>query len=388
MKLHRNLVAAVTQALSEIIFDGSHAEQVVEALLISNKSWGARDRHFIAENIYEIVRNQRWLAHCAQSSNPYFLLATRLKLQGIELPEWEEFKGFALNFPIEKAERKIELSIPDWLDDFGVKELGENTWQREMQAMHTTAKVCLRANTLKTTFENCISQLEAENIEFETVGNTIVLSGRRNIKSTKAYQNGLVEIQDFNSQKIVPLLQAEPCEIVIDACAGAGGKTLHLAAEMKNKGKIYALDIFENKLKELNKRAQRAGAKNITTAEANATIFAQLENKADKLLLDVPCSGSGVFRRKPDSKFKLSETQLTELQNLQWKILSTYHNMLKPGGTMLYVTCSIFPSENEKQIERFLNEFGDKFQLKSTLNFSPAQTGFDGFFAALLTKIL
>lgn len=388
MKLHKNLVAAVAQALSQIIAEGNNAEQVVEALLASNKSWGARDRHFIAENIYEIVRNQRWLEHCAQNSNPYFLLAARLKLQGIELPEWEEFKGFALNFPLEKTERKIELSIPDWLDNFGVKELGEKIWQQEMQAMHNTAKVCLRVNTLKTTFDNCLLQLEKENIEFETIENTIILSGRRNIKSTKVYQNGLVEIQDFNSQKIVPLLQAEPFETVIDACAGAGGKALHLAAEMQNKGTIYALDVFEKKLKELNKRAQRAGVKNIVTAEANTTILSQLENKADKLLLDVPCSGSGVFRRKPDSKFKLNEAHLTELQNLQWQILSVYKNMLKPGGTMLYVTCSIFPSENEKQIERFLNQFGNTFKLKGEYHFSPAQTGFDGFFAALLTKIL
>lgn len=174
---------------------------------------------------------------------------------------------------------------------------------------------------------------------------------------------------------------------MVDACAGAGGKTLQLAAEMQNKGRILALDVFEKKLQELKKRAVRAGVKNMHTHLINNDLIQQLSGKADKLLLDVPCSGSGVFRRKPDSKFKLSETRLAELQELQWKILSTYHEMLKPGGTLLYATCSIFPSENEKQIQRFLNTFGTHYQLKKEVWFSPAQTGFDGFYAAVLTKM-
>lgn len=387
MKLHRNLVEAVATAVHQIINENALAAQTIEQLLASNKVWGARDRHFIAENIYEIVRNQRLLALCAQSENPYHLLAAKLKLQGVDIPEWEVFSDFSFNELEENMERKIRLSIPNWLDDFGSKEIGEEKWNQEMSAMHNPAKTCLRINTLKSTFDNATKLLCDENVAFEIVENSIVLTNKKNVQTTTAYKSGWIEIQDLNSQKIVPLLDVKPNEIVVDACAGAGGKTLQLAAEMQNKGRILALDVFEKKLQELKKRAVRAGVKNVHTHLINNNLIQQLSGKADKLLLDVPCSGSGVFRRKPDSKFKLSETRLAELQELQWKILSTYHEMLKPGGTLLYATCSIFPSENEKQIQRFLNTFGTHYQLKKEVWFSPAHTGFDGFYAAVLKKM-
>ncbi|MBX2903309.1 MAG: RsmB/NOP family class I SAM-dependent RNA methyltransferase [Chitinophagales bacterium] len=386
MKLHRNLVHAVAQAITQITEEANHAETVVENLLASNKKWGARDRHFIAENIYEIIRHQLLLRHCANSSNPFHLLAARYTLQGLEIPDWAEFKDFTFSPPGADLPYKITYSIPDWLNEFGIDQLGEKNWQQEMQAMHTTAKTCLRINTLKATAANASKQLEAEGIAFTASDNFLILNDKRNIQNTIAYKSGWVEIQDGNSQKIAPLLQVKPKEIVIDACAGAGGKTLQLAAEMKNEGHIFALDVFEKKLQELNRRAQRAGAKNISTLVANQATLNQLKNKADKLLLDVPCSGSGVFRRKPDSKFKLSPQRMQELQNLQWQILSTYHTMLKSGGTMLYATCSIFPSENNFQVQRFLNEYGTQFCLEKEYFLSPAETGLDGFYAAVFTK--
>lgn len=386
MKLHRNLVDAVASTLHNIMAENASAAQAVEQLLASNKNWGSRDRHFIAENIYEIIRNYRLLAFYAQSENPYHLIAARLKLQEVTIPEWEVFSNFHFKESNELLERKILLSIPDWLDEFGANELGDEKWYQEMKAMHTPAKTCLRINTLKSTLGSAIKLLLDENLEFEIVENSIVLSNKKNIQNTTAYKCGYIEVQDLNSQKIVPLLEVKPNETVIDACAGAGGKTLQIAAEMQNSGRIVALDVAEKKLQELRRRALRAGVKIATTQIVNNSIIHRLKGKAHKLLLDVPCSGSGVFRRKPDSKFKLNAAKLCELKELQWKILSTYHPMLQPGGTLLYATCSIFPCENEKQIHRFLNEFGDQFQLKKEVLFSPAQTGFDGFYAAVLEK--
>jgi 16S rRNA (cytosine967-C5)-methyltransferase len=385
MKLHRNLAEAVAKAIHSIVCQKASATRIVETLLASNKKWGARDRNFVAENIYEIVRNYRLLAHYAQSTQPFHLLAARLHLMHIPLPSWEVFDGFQFHHQLPITERKILLSIPDELDEWGVKELGEAAWTSEMTAMHQPAKLCLRVNTLKTTFQAVEEHLHRQSIPFEVIENTIVLSHKKNMRNSSLYQNGWVEIQDVNSQKIAPLLRVQPHEFVVDACAGAGGKTLHLAALMKNLGKIVATDVSPIKLKELQQRATRAGAVNIYPSLMNPSLLHTLQGKADKLLLDVPCSASGVFRRKPDNKLKFTASGIHQLLDLQWHILSSYHSILKPGGLLLYATCSIFPSENQHQVQRFLQVF-PHYQLEHQYHFSPARSGFDGFYAAVLRK--
>jgi 16S rRNA (cytosine967-C5)-methyltransferase len=183
------------------------------------------------------------------------------------------------------------------------------------------------------------------------------------------------------------MLDPKPGERVIDACAGAGGKSLHLAALMKNKGKILSLDIHERKLEELRKRASRAGADIIETRTIDSSkVIKRLEETADRLLLDVPCSGLGVLRRNPDSKWKLSDEEIEKLRALQSQILESYSKMVKPGGRMVYATCSILPSENERQVEEFLKNAGGTFELLEERKFAPGKDGFDGFYAASLQK--
>jgi 16S rRNA (cytosine967-C5)-methyltransferase len=173
---------------------------------------------------------------------------------------------------------------------------------------------------------------------------------------------------------------------VIDACAGGGGKTLHLAALTQNKGKIVAMDTEGWKLEELMKRAKRAGASNIETRVIDsAKVIKRLEGTADRLLLDVPCSGLGVIRRNPDAKWKLSLEFVEKVKTLQQKILTEYSTMVKPGGKMVYSTCSLLPSENEKQVEQFLEGNGKTFTLITSKTILPSQ-GFDGFFMALLQR--
>jgi 16S rRNA (cytosine967-C5)-methyltransferase len=195
-------------------------------------------------------------------------------------------------------------------------------------------------------------------------------------------------VQDYGSQQIASFMEVEPGMKVIDACAGAGGKSLHLASLMKNKGHILSLDIYEKKLIELQRRARRNGVHIIETKiiESSKTIK-RLKEKADRLLLDVPCTGLGVLRRNPDAKWKLSPSFLEEVKITQQNLLRDYSSMVKPGGKLIYATCSILPSENENQIKTFLDsKEGQLFTLENQKTLLPNDFGYDGFFMARLKK--
>jgi 16S rRNA (cytosine967-C5)-methyltransferase len=297
------------------------------------------------------------------------------------------------NFIKERLEanppRAIRQSIPDWLDQKGSEELAER-WPNILQALNEKAPVFLRVNTLKTNAENLQKSLLAEQVESELISAEMLkLKERKNVFITKAFKDGFFELQDWSSQQVGHFLRVEPGMRVIDACAGAGGKSLHLAALMKNKGRIISLDIHEWKLNELRLRARRDQIDIIEAKviEGQKTIK-RLEASADRLLLDVPCSGSGVIRRNPDSKWKLSLAELENLRSLQAEILASYGKMLKASGIMVYSTCSVFPSENELQIENFLkSSVGQNWELIEQKRIDPDSVNAgDGFFMAALKK--
>lgn len=395
MKLHRILVTAVVDALTEIFVAKRHASQVVESVLKSNKKWGARDRAFIAENTYEIVRWWRLLSYMADSENVWSVFGAWQVSQGHPLPDWPEFTGIDPESILARAKtangiRKIRESVPDWLDEIGEKELGDS-WDTELAALNQTAAVVLRVNTLRSPTAAFAMVLNQEQIPTQTVPgapDALVLQTKKNLLSTQYYQDGLFEIQDTGSQLIAPFLDAQPNQMVIDACAGAGGKSLHLATLMGNKGKIVAMDVEGRKLEELRKRALRNKIKMIETKTIDsADSIKKYHNTADRLLLDVPCSGLGVLRRNPDAKWKLTPEFLDKIRQTQWEILSEYAKMLKIGGKMVYATCSILPSEGEQQVARFLEVFGKHWELLSEARTGPAQNSTDGFYmAALLRK--
>jgi 16S rRNA (cytosine967-C5)-methyltransferase len=173
---------------------------------------------------------------------------------------------------------------------------------------------------------------------------------------------------------------------VIDTCAGAGGKTLHLAAQMENKGQLIAMDIYGGKLAELKKRAKRAGVHNVQNRVIEGTkSIKKLKNSADRILIDAPCSGIGVLKRNPDSKWKLQAEFVDNIKKTQADILDRYSSMLKVNGLMVYATCSIMPSENEDQVAIFL-ENNKNFRLHEDIKVSPSKSGFDGFYMALLER--
>jgi 16S rRNA (cytosine967-C5)-methyltransferase len=431
MRLHRNLVEAVVNSLLMIFEENRYADKVIEKVLQSNPKWGARDRAFIAENFYEIVRWWRLLLFLAEADkntkldkvqpiNFYWRIFGVWQIsQNQPLPDWEEFKNFNIEgikkqLAEAKKTRKIIESVPDWIDEIGEKELGEK-WHREVNALNFQAPVVLRTNRLKTTrgelqkllannniltqtikpidlpfFKN-LTQNKEEIENFYKLGlrDALVLEKRANVFSTPLFKNGLFEVQDAASQLVAPFVDVQEGMRVIDACAGAGGKTLHLAALMNNKGRIIAMDSEAWKLEELKKRARRNGATTIEPRVIDSTkVIKRLADSADRLLLDVPCSGLGVLRRNPDAKWKLQEAFLDNIKKTQAEILQNYSSMLRKDGKMVYATCSILPSESEDQVRKFLAAQDGKFELIGEQRISPADTNFDGFYMACLKRVV
>lgn len=396
MRYYPNLIKAVIKALQRIFQDGEHAGTVVAMTLQSDKRWGSRDRRFIAESIFEIIRWYR-LFHEVAGKVPeteedwWQIFGIYQIMEGNELPDWQEFSALSPEVIKKqvaqlKRERRIGESIPDWLDTLGEQQLGAEPWTGMLQALNQKAPVVLRVNTLKTDLPSLQRGLQKEGVNTRKIGQeALVLEGRRKMTSIDAYRYGMFEIQDYGSQQIAPFLDPKPGMTVIDACAGAGGKTLHLAALMENKGSIIAMDIHPQKLKELRSRASRNGVKIIQTELVSHEVIEQFKASADRLLLDVPCSGTGVLRRKPDSKWKLSKDMINELTGIQQNILQTYSQMVKPGGMLVYATCSILPMENDHQVREFLTNNPDEFELVKDRIISP-EDGYDGFYMALLKR--
>jgi 16S rRNA (cytosine967-C5)-methyltransferase len=401
MKLHRNLVFATIDSLHLIFNENKQADKVLKNTLKRDKRWGARDRGFIAETTYDIVRWKRLYSKIAEVKEPFNranlfrLFTVWATLKGIQIPDWPQFE----NTPTRKIKgkfdefskiRKYKESLPDWLDDLGQKELGKK-WDKEIHSLNQLADVILRVNTLKTTKEklqNNLQELEIETENIKGYPHALKLVKRTNVFVTEAFKNGWFEVQDASSQKVAKFLNPKPGTRVVDTCAGAGGKSLHIAALMENKGQVIALDIYENKLKELKRRAKRNGAHNIETRTIDSSkVIKKLIHKADKILIDAPCSGIGVLKRNPDSKWKLQPEFLETIKNTQKEILDSYSRIVKPGGQMVYATCSILPSENEKQVQDFLErKSGKDFKFVKEEKVFPSESGFDGFYMALLQK--
>lgn len=402
MRLHRNLCFAVIDGLLLIFNEGEYADKVVQQLLKRDKRWGSRDRAFVAETTYDIVRWKRLYAEIANVKEPFSrddawrLFAVWATLKGIKLPDWKYFE----NTPTRKIkgkfdelskERKFRESIPNWMDNIGIKELGEKKWTKEIAALNKQADVILRVNTLKTNKKDLQLKLQSENIETEFLPNhpsALKLVERANVFKTEAFKNGWFEVQDASSQLVAAFLDVKLGMKVIDACAGAGGKTLHLASLMENKGQIVAMDIYESKLKKLKVRARRNGAHNIDLKVIDSTKpIKKLYNKADRVLIDAPCSGLGVLRRNPDAKWKLEPEFIDNIKNTQQSVLQQYSRMVKPGGKLVYATCSVLPSENQKQVEKFLSsEFGKDFIFVKDKKILAHESEFDGFYMAQLER--
>ena len=398
MKFHRLLLVAVVDALREVLLNDKQADHTLDKMFAAHKNWGARDRHFIADNTYHILRYKRLFEYCATAEEKnalslWKMLGAKLVIDGHQLPEYDEFKTLVpTDILLKKQEaqyiRKIRESIPNWLDTMGEEQLGEQ-WEKEVITLNQPAKLSLRVNTLKCTKADLKQALQKEGIETSEVPNApdaLVIEGRKNLRNLAAYKNGWFEMQDVSSQLVAPLLDVKEGMKVIDACSGGGGKTLHIAALMNNRGSIRAMDINDHKLEEVKLRAKRNGVRIVSEKNIELEYIPSLKESADRLLLDVPCSGTGVLRRKPDAKWHLTAEFITKVTQTQLMILDEYSVMVKKNGVMVYSTCSILPIENERQVKAFLARHKDQFELLEEIKVSPADSGFDGFYAAKLLR--
>lgn len=399
MKFHKNLFEPILFTLHQIFFQEVKDHVAVQKMLESQPKWGSRDRKAAANCTYEITRYWRkywFILDMTPSQNielMWGLIEVWMLINNEEVPEWSEFQKFdkqKLQVKIAEADTifAIKNSIPDWLDSMGTKLLGPK-WQPELEAQNTEAPLVLRVNNSKIKSDKIIEMLFKEGVE-ATMANeapsSLVLNKRINLQNNPFYKEGMFEVQDISSQMVTQMLELKEGQIVIDACAGAGGKSLHIADLMRNSGRIIGMDVEIKKLKELQRRAEKSRFNKIETVLiADPKMLDRYQSFADRLLLDVPCSGTGVLRRNPDDKFKLTEAKLAALQQTQATILATYSKMLKKGGIMVYATCSILPLENENQIRKFLDENGG-FKLIETKTILCSETGFDGFYMAKLMK--
>jgi 16S rRNA (cytosine967-C5)-methyltransferase len=397
VKYFKHLFDKTAEALAVIFYENRHADKVIEYLFKHNKKWGKRDRQFVAEAVYGCVRWWSKYEYLTESFNDEALkkahkaIAAHLVVAGEPLPEW--YGALVDEAKIRHRLKTlpagaISESFPEWLYNLAERELGEQ-WPQIAAELNRPARVVLRTNTLKTTREEALKELQAAGIEVEALEDlpdAMILTTRANVFGTEAFKKGFFEMQDGSSQLVGPFLDPKPGERIVDACAGAGGKSLHLAALMKNKGKLITLDIVDWKLEELQKRARRAGVSIIEPRVIDSTkVIKRLHDGADALLLDVPCSGLGVLKRAPDSKWKLTPESISNLATTQKDILNSYSLMVKKGGRMVYSTCSILPSENQRQVDAFVAEHPEwnKIDEKIVL---PRENGFDGFYMALLSR--
>ncbi len=402
MRLHRNLVYTTIDSLNAIFNEGEYADKVVARALKKDKRWGSSDRKFVAETIYEIVRWKRLYSEIAEVREPFNrenlwrMFAVWAVLRGYPIPDWKQLEGtpdrkIKGRFDELSKVRAIKESIPDWMDELGAKELGVKLWEKEIAAQNQPAKVILRVNTLKTTKEQLRAILMDLDIETEYLKDqpdALVLKERANVFMTDAFKNGFFEVQDANSQLVAAFLEVEPGMRVVDTCAGAGGKTLHLASLMENKGQLIAMDLYESKLKQLKIRARRNSAFNIEYRIIDTTkVIKKLHEKADRVLIDAPCSGLGVLKRNPDAKWKLQPEFIDNIRKIQSEVLESYSKIVKPGGKLVYATCSILPSENQEQVEKFLKtDIGKEFTFVKDQKKLASDSGFDGFYMALLER--
>ena len=399
MKLHRNLVDAVIEGLGFIFTENQYADKVVEKLLKKDKRWGARDRAFVAETIYDIVRWKRLYAEISEVYEPFSihnlrrLFAVWATLKGVALPDWGNYfedtptRRIKGKFDELSKIRKYRESVPDWLDALGEQELGEALWTDELHSLNSLAPVVLRVNTLKISRDRLQQLLREEGVEsypLQQYPDALQLVERSNIFKSQSFKDGLFEVQDASSQKVAPFMQIDhSVKRIIDTCAGAGGKTLHLATLLQNKGQIIAMDIYEQKLQELKRRARRNGAFNIETKLIDPKQLKRMQGSADRVLIDAPCSGLGVLRRNPDAKWKLQPEFLDQIRTTQQEILQQYSKLLKKGGKLVYATCSVLPSENHQQVATFLaSEAGKDFKLEAEEVIFAHQSGYDGFYMA------
>src|SRR5919106_68767 len=435
--LREDLVTqAALEAYGAVRHEGRLADRALDFTLRARRQLHSNERRAVAERVYGLLRRQRtvdWLlarVHppiaslpatvqdllrlCASRvlhGEPARAVAESAHLGATESQALQRIRdalGDLEALPLEER-FAIQASIPDFLARRFLDQLGSEA-EAALTAMNGRAPLVARVNTLLTDRERLLFLLREQGVECRPTPLSplgLFLETRVNAFSLDAFKQGLFELQDEGSQ-LAGIIVDPPPTRVVDACSGAGGKTLQLAAAMRNRGELFALDVDAARLDDLRKRARRAGVHNTrvraipATGEEAVTAVADLAHKADRVLVDAPCSGTGTFRRKPDARYRLTPEALVIHVQRQRELLSRFSGLVKPGGRLVYATCSILREENDAVVEDFLRAHPD-FTLRPAeaelpsgieptvidrgyLRLFPHRHGTDGFFGAILVR--
>lgn len=409
-KFYRPLFQPFLKAWDSVFIEEKPATRVIEAIFKNHRKWGSHDRRLFAETFYNIIKHRILLEKTLSSITGdlnnsleslliFYLLIQKHEIGVSELLENSSYKKIQkqvtfCKIPNLETLTKTEdlpldqkYSIPEKLHQICQEEIPKSDLEKYYSETQKRAPLFLRVNSFKSTVQNLAVSLEQEGFSTQIIDNKCLkVLKNTHVLQTQNFKRGEFEIQDGGSQCIAPFLLPQSQHLVVDACAGAGGKSLHLSNLMENKGHIVALDIYQWKLDELHRRAQRNKCHNIETRLIkNSKEIEKLKNKVDRLLLDVPCTGSGVFRRNPDAKYRWNRNTFEKIQSLQKEILQSYAHMLKSGGIMVYSTCSVLYSENQKQVQIFLDQ-NLGYVLEDEVFIAVGENDFDGYYMARIKK--
>ncbi|MEZ0247041.1 MAG: RsmB/NOP family class I SAM-dependent RNA methyltransferase [Methylophilaceae bacterium] len=415
-QLNEALMRQAGMALAMVLGPHGPADAKLSAYFRENPKLGVKDRAYIAESVYQVLRRKRLLEYLADGVDARrLLLAAQLRLQGISLrdlgpllnKQQTEWAHAIKAKSTENLPLAIQADLPDWLWERLSEQYGEQEALTLARSLHLSAPLDLRANVVKATREEVLEQFAKDRIEAVPTPLSpygIRLHSKITLNRQPMFMDGKVEVQDEGSQLLAQLVAPRRGEMVADFCAGAGGKSLALGALMRNTGRLYAFDVSEKRLHNLGQRLKRSGLSNLHSQvivnERDAKLK-RLAGKFDRVLVDAPCSGLGTLRRNPDLKWRQTPQDVEELTAKQASILQSAAKLVKPGGRLVYATCSLLREENEAIVEAFLASNSEFETVNAAeilaqqqipldtgpyLKLLPQQHGTDGFFAVAMAR--
>ena len=417
MNLGRAQLDAIVDALTVILPARTPADAELRRFFRERKQLGPKDRALVADTVYAALRRRRLLEHVTPNATPREMaLATLVKLQGVGISQIEA----ALNddertwlavlkaMDLEALPYEIRADLPDWVIERLRRRMGEAEMLELARGLQRGAPLDLRVNSLKAPREAVLEALDYDEIEaaparISPLG--VRVKGKPALNQHPMFLDGAVEVQDEGSQVLGMLVEPRRGEMVVDFCAGAGGKTLQMGAAMGSTGRLYAFDVSDKRLANLAPRLKRSGLSNVfpqRIANENDPKVKRLRGKIDRVLVDAPCTGLGTLRRNPDLKVRQTPEGLAELNAKQRAILDSAASLVKPGGRLVYGTCSLLAEENEEIVKDFLARHADFSLLPAKqvlekqglkvkgaddyLHLYPHVHDTDGFFAAVLER--
>ena len=416
MNLSRAQLDAIVHALTVVLPARAPADTQLRAFFRDNRNLGPRDRALVADTVYAALRRRRMLEHVTPAATPREIaLATLVKLQGIGLSQFESvlqgdertWLGKLKALDLDTLPFELRADLPDWVIERLRKRMDDEEILKLARGLQHAAPLDLRVNVLKAPREGVLDRLDfdgipAEPTRYSPIG--VRLREKPALNTHPMFLDGAVEVQDEGSQLLGLLVEPRRGEMVVDFCAGAGGKTLQMGAAMGSSGRLYAFDVSDKRLANLAPRLKRSGLSNVhpqRIASENDAKVKRLRGKIDRVLVDAPCTGLGTLRRNPDLKARQDETALAELNAKQRAILAAAASLVKPGGRLVYGTCSLLAEENEDIVAEFLATHAD-FQVVSAgdilkrqgislaaspyLHLYPHVHDMDGFFAAVMER--